>query len=172
MRVHAQAETCWDQIGFIMSITRRGDLHKARDRYMSEALRGGMLHWGKWTTGTCPGCLCKPEVLTANDSYPYSPHPDWWWQKGRYSSACVTQLLWLLLPKALQLDKEMKPTTPRTNDSRELERQKYTFPLLLLAVHTLCRCPYFPLPFCNSQLFSLWLSFDTFTLPMTFSVRS
>lgn len=68
-----------------------------------------MLHWGKWTTGTCSGCLCKPEVLTANDSYPYSPHPDWWWQKGRYSSACVTQLLWLLLPKALQLDKEMKP---------------------------------------------------------------
>ena len=72
-----------------------------------------MLHWGKWTTGTCSGCLCKPEVLTANDSYPYSPHPDWWWQKGRYSSACVTQLLWLLLPKAVQLDKEMKPYNSR-----------------------------------------------------------
>lgn len=92
-----------------MSITTLRDPHKACDRYMSGALWGGMLHWGKWTTGTCSECLCKPKVLTANDSYPYSPHPDWWWQKGRYSSACVTQLLWLLLSKALQLDKEMKP---------------------------------------------------------------
>lgn len=66
-------------------------------------------HPGKWTTGTCSGCLCKPKVLTANDSYPYSPHPDWWWQKGRYSSACVSQLLGLLLSQTLRLDKEMKP---------------------------------------------------------------
>lgn len=92
-----------------MSITSLGELHKACDRYMFGTLRGGMLLWGKGTTGTCLGCLCKPEVLTANGSYPCSPHPDWWWQKGRYSSACVTQILWLLLPKALQLDKEMKP---------------------------------------------------------------
>lgn len=154
-----------------MSITGLWDPHKACDRYMLEALRGGLVHWGKWTTGTCPGCLCKPEVLTANDSYPYSPHPDWWWQKGRYSSACVTKLLWLLPPKALQLDKEIKPTTPRTNDSRVLERQKYSMPLLLFAVLTLCHCLYSPLPFCSPQLFSLCLSFDTFTLPTTFSVR-
>lgn len=92
-----------------MSITRLRDPHKECDRYMLGALRGGMLHWGKWTAGTCSGCHCKPEVLTANDSYPYSTHPDWWWQKGRYSSACVTQLRWLLLPKEPQLDKEMKP---------------------------------------------------------------
>lgn len=124
-------EACWDWVGCIMSITKLRDPHEARDRYMSGALRDGMLLWGKWTTGTCSGCLCKPEVLTANDSYPYSPHPDWWWQKGRYSSACVTQLLWLLLPKALQLDKGMKP-----NNSTNNWQQKYSMLLLLYAVHT------------------------------------
>lgn len=114
-----------------MSITKLRDEHEVCDRYMSGALQDGMLLWGKWTTGTCSGCLCKPEVLTANDSYPYSPHPDWWWQKGRYSSACVTQLLWLLLPKALQLDKGMKP-----NNSTNNWQQKYSMLLLLYAVHT------------------------------------
>lgn len=95
-------------IGFTKSITRMKDLREARDwwgAYMCETVECFTKAKGHW----CPLCLCKPEVLTANASYLYSPHPDCRWQKGRYSSACVTQLLWLLQPKALQLDKEMKP---------------------------------------------------------------
>ena len=125
-----------------MSITgQRG--YKACDRYMFGT--GMMLHWGRGTTGTCTGCLYKPEVLTANDSYPYSPHPDWWWQKGRYSSAFVTQLLWLLLLKALQLAKEMKLYNS-TNTWQQSARKAE----ILDAPSSFCSphcCPYFPFPF-------------------------
>lgn len=104
----------------------------------------------------CQGCLCKPQVLAANDSCPYSPFPDWWWQKGRYSSACVTQLLWLLLPKALQLDKEMNPNKRMT----QWQQRAWKW------VYTLCCCPSnFPFPFCNYCFFKLVLWYLHFLWP-------
>lgn len=98
----------------------------------------------KWTTGTCFGCHYKPAALTANDSYPYSSHPDWWWQKSRYSPACVTQHR----SDCCHPKPSRRPSTPgNTRQRKRNEWSLFIFAFLICQFFFFCSCsPYFPSP--------------------------